>query len=912
MRTLVLNLTRSLKFLLLLATVSFYGCNHETTPEAINLKINHTVAPLGLDDQMPLLGWQISGVNTIQSAYQILVATSAELLNEIDADIWNSGKVYSEQSQHIPYNGKELKSSQKYYWKVRIWDHNGDDRGFSSPTHFEMGLLRGEDWRAEWISAVESFDSVPPLLPAPYFRKEFSLSGELESARLYISGLGYYEAFINDSKVGDHVLDPVKTHYDRRVKYVVHDVTNHLKAGDNAIGVVLGNGWYNQHTREAWNFDRAPWRAAPKMICQLVVKTRAGENIYIVSDDSWKFTQNGPIVFDGVHNGETYDARLELGAWSEPGYEDKDWNNAHVVEGPGGKFSAQLMPPIRIVNKMKPANTWRLNDSVLMVDLGQNITGWAGIVVKGPGGSMVKLRYGERIFEDGSLDQVELQRFIWTGDTQTGRYILKGEGEEQWHSVFSYHGFQYIEVTFSTPEIELIDIEGHVVYTDLPGKLNFSCSNDLFNRIHENLRWSFLGNYHGYPTDCPHREKMGWTGDALLVAEAGLFNFNMVSSYLKWIDDFVDEQRPNGQLPGIIPTSGWGYQHGRNPETRPRGYGPQWEGAFMEIPWQMYRFTGDTSILRRYYDRFKLYVDYLTAHSNGHLLNFGIDDHKQLENLTHGDYLSSAFYFRFTDMLSQMAGVLKNDEDQKSYSELAKQIKAAFYSKYFDPESGNYLHGGQTPVGLALYFGLVPEQEKDRVLQNLLQVINEKDGHIDAGVVGTKAVINTLLMYDQERILFEMVDKRTFPGWGYWIEEFGATTLYQNWDGSQSRNHIMFGSIGDYFYKGLAGIKVDDNHPGFKKFIIRPSVRNDLQWVEADFESPYGTIVSTWKKQGNGLQMNVRVPSNSTARIYVPGSENSKISFSKGTMPDYLGFDKGYHVYLAGPGSYTMRSSSIN
>ncbi len=906
-----LKQTMPVVFLGIISTFLIIGMNasNKKTGFLYDLKIDHLDSPLAIENPTPRFSWKINPDNQEfrQTAYQILVASDEKLLSPEKADCWNSGKVSAGQTVHIPYKGRPLESGKSYFWRVRVWDQYDKPEKFSNVNRWEMGLLNTSDWKATWISAVEETDSVPPVLQAPYFRKEFTLSENNVSARLHVSGLGYYEAFINGKKVGDHVLDPVKTHYDRRVKYVTYDVTDYLQKGDNAIGVVLGNGWYNQHTREAWDFDKAPWRGSPKLITQLVLKHKNGKEKVVASDETWKFS-TGPIVFDGIHNGETYDARLELGNWNQAGYDDSGWQNALEVEGPGGKFSAQLMPPIRITGSINPVDTWKLNDTVSMVDLGQNITGWARIKVKGPAGSMVKLRYGERIFEDGSLDQVELQRFIWTGNTQTGRYILNGNGVEQWHSVFAYHGFKYIEVTLSTPEIELIEIQGDVVYSDLKEAGFFECSNELFNKIHQNLKWSFLGNYHGYPTDCPHREKMGWTGDALLVAEAGLYNFDMIRAYLKWIDDFSDEQQPNGQLPGIIPTSGWGYTFGKNEETRPRGYGPQWEGAFIEIPWQMYLSTGDTSIIKRYYDGFKKYIDYLTAHSKNHLLDFGIDDHKQLENLTFGDYLSSAFYFRFAGVLAEMANITGKTEDAAYYLRLSADIKKAFNEKYFNPETGIYLHGGQTPMGMALYFGLVPEKEQVRVLQNFLKEIELKNGHIDAGVVGTKAVINALMKYDQEQVLFEMASKKTFPGWGYWIEEFGATTLYQNWDGSQSRNHIMFGSIGDYFYKGLAGINVDEKNPGYRNIIIRPSVNNDVQWVQAGQESPYGTIESSWEKVGNEIRMDIKVPVNSEAIIHVPGKENGKVMFLEGPETDYLGYSSGRHIYKARQGSYSVIS----
>jgi alpha-L-rhamnosidase len=353
----------------------------------------------------------------------------------------------------------------------------------------------------------------------------------------------------------------------------------------------------------------------------------------------------------------------------------------------------------------------------------------------------------------------------------------------------------------------------------------------------------------------------------------------LIPAYLKWIDDFKDEQRDDGQIPSIIPSSGWGYVWG-NKVNSERGHGPQWEGALMEIPWQIFQHTGDTGVFSRYYPTFKNYIDYLTTHSTGHLLDFGIDDHKQLEPLTQGGFLSSAFYYYLSDMFSKIAGILGNQEDASHYYKLAGEIKSAFNQHYYDQESGTYDHGGQATQALPLFFGLTEADEEEKVLGKLLEAVNRKNGHIDAGVVGTKAIINTLLKFGEERVLFEMANKRDFPGWGYWIDELGATTMFQNWDGSQSRNHIMFGTIGDYFFKGLAGINVDEDRPGFKHFTLNPSFDNDITWVEAGYESEYGSITSHWKKDGDKITLKVTIPSNCTAAVILPPSSHTSLQLN--------------------------------
>ncbi|WP_339714516.1 family 78 glycoside hydrolase catalytic domain [Cyclobacterium amurskyense] len=848
-----------------------FACSEKIEFKVNALKVNHLTTSLGLEDN-PVFSWQMEEglADFFQQNYRILVATKPEFLTKGKVDLWDSGEVGSDRSLGISYEGKTLESGTKVYWKVLVQDKKGAVYE-SQATWFEMGLKDPNDWKALWIASTNAQDSIPGLTPAPYFRKEFSIDKPIQSARLYIAGLGYHEAYINGEKVGDHVLDPAMTRYDKTVKYVVHDVTSLLNNGENAIGVVLGNGWYNQHTREAWDFDQAPWRGVPVLRAQLRIVDAEGKALWIHTDESWKYTLNGPIIFDSVHNGESYDAGEEMEGWTSPDFDDSNWEAAHQASGPKGEMVAQLMPPIRVIDTLSPKNQWEINDSTFMYDLGQNITGWANIKVKGPANARVKIRYGERIYPDSTLDIKELSRFIWSGDTQTDRYYLKGDGAESWHPIFTYQGFQYMEVTLSEPEIELLEINAAVLHTDLPEKGYFRSSNAMFNRLQENMRWSFLGNYHGYPTDCPHREKMGWTGDALLVAEIGNYNFDMVPAYRKWLDDFVDEQQDSGDLPGIIPTSGWGYTFNQGLDKE-RGYGPHWEGAFLEVAWQMYRFSGDSLLLARYYPNMKKYVDYLEANAEGYLLKFGIDDHKQLENLTQGPFLSTAFFHYFSNLLAKMAGVLGELEDQEAYLKLSKNIAKAFNQAYFNPQTGRYDHGGQASQAVPLFTGLVPKEKENLVLAGLLNAIDTKKGHIDAGVVGTKAIIQVLMDYQQVDVLFEMANKRTFPSWGYWVDELNANTMFQNWDGSQSRNHIMFGTIGDYFFKGLAGIRPIDESPGFKRFIIEPSLASEIEWVEAGHDSPYGMIKCHWRRTSGQVELSLTVPSNTVAELRLPAN----------------------------------------
>jgi alpha-L-rhamnosidase len=877
------------------------------------LRTDYAANPLGIDAAQPSLSWRLqptadSARGLRQTAYQLLVATHPDRLTPEDADVWNTGKVVSDRSVHVRYDGRPVRSRMRYYWTVRVWDEAGRVSSYSDPAWWEMGLLDPGDWNAQWIAAVPPTDSMPPPRPAPMFRKGFELQGAIESARLYISGLGYYEAYLNGQKIGDHVLDPMLTHYDRRVKYVTYDVTERVRTGGNALGVMLGNGWYNQHTRSAWDFDQAPWRAAPTALAQLEITYADGSRERITTGDDWAMS-TGPIVFDGIRNGEHYDARNEQTGWTSAGFDDTGWKSPVIVDGPAGPLTAQAMPPIRVIDSRPPQQVREPEPDVFVYDFGQNLTGWTRLQVSGPRGAEITIRYGERLYDDGTLDQEELSRFIWTGETQTDRYILKGEGLESWHPRFVYHGFRYAEITTSSPDVTLDTVTADVVHTDLNATGHFESSNELLNQIHQNTLWSYLGNFHGYPTDCPHREKIGWSGDAHLAAEAGLYNFDAALAYRKWIDDFVDEQQPNGQVAAIIPTSGWGYDDG--PYTA-RGRGPQWEGAFLLVPWYTYLFTGDDALLERFYGPWTEYVDYLARYAEDYIVTWGIDDHKPAYTTTDPPIIATGHFYACARIVQEAAERLGHSADAARYARLADNIRAAYHQRFFNPGDGSYGNGGQTSIGGALYHGLVPPEQEARVFDQLLEEIERRDGHIDAGVVGTKYVLNVLTEYDAVDVAYRMATKTTYPSWGHWVER-GATTLWQNWDGSQSRNHVMFGSIDDWLYKALAGIRYDPEQPGFKHTLIEPAPVGDLTWVEATHTSMYGAITSNWRRDGDRLYLDVEIPANTTARVHVPTTDPTRITeggvnaaSAAGVTVVRTGSDVA--VYDVGSGSYQFVS----
>ena len=867
-----------------------------------DLRCEYLCDPLGIDVAQPRLSWKLrsSRRGRKQTAYQVLVASDRDMLDDDRGDLWDTGKVDSDRSIHIAYAGRPLSSRARCYWKVRVWNEDGDPTAFSNVATWEMGLLEPRDWRAKWIAAPGDHDDAAE--PAPYFRKGFILSRRVKQARVYVCGLGYYELHLNGRKVGDHVLDPAFTRYDRRALYVTYDVTDQLKKGGNALGVILGNGWYNMHTRAVWDFDKAPWRDRPVLLCQIEVTLADGSKRTITSDGTWRVS-TGPIVFDSIRNGETYDARREIPGWDTADLEDMDWPLARVDSGPKGRLSAQMMPSIKVTKTLKPVKLTEPQPGVYVFDMGQNLAGWVRLKTSGPARVRVAMRYGERLNDDGTVDQREIGQHIKSGPPQTDTYILKGEGTEVWEPRFVYHGFQYVEVTGLPGKADLDTVRARVVHTAFDRAGTFECSNELLNRIQRSTLWSYVSNFHGYPTDCPHREKNGWTGDAHLAAETGLYNFDSAAAYAKWMNDLKDEQRSSGELPGIVPTSGWGYHWGN---------GPAWDSAYVLIPWYLYQYRGDTRILAEHYERLKRYVDYLTGKAADHIVAIGLGDWAPAKSKTPERVTSTGYYYRDALIVSKIAGLLGKADDARTYGDLALRIRDAFNRAFYDEEKGLYEGGTQTALSCALYHGLVPPSEQQKVMSHLVALIEKNDGHLDAGILGTKYLVDCLTADGRADVVYEMATQTTYPSWGRWLEQ-GATTLWEQWNGEASRNHIMFGHISAWFYQTLAGINVDPESVGFKHIIIKPRLLGDVEWVRAEHESMYGTIESRWEIEGDQFILNVTLPANTTATVYVPSDKETFItegpdSIHAGDHVRFLRLEDGYVVFATESGEYEFIS----
>jgi len=866
------------------------------------LRCEYLSNPIGVESKQPRLSWRLASEERgqRQSAYQVLVASSASELQKNVGDLWDSGKVASDQSLNVPYAGRDLRSAMRCWWKVRVWDAAGEAGAWSEPAFWEMGLLEEADWQARWIRAPDALDPSVEPDPAPLLRTTFRIDKPVAKARLYVCGLGYHEFYLNGEKVGDQVLSPVFTRYDKRCCYVVHDVTSQFRAGANAAGAILGNGWYNQHVRDVWQFHRAPWRDRPKLRCQIVIEFADGTRQIIASGPEWRVT-HGPIRFDAVRNGETYDARFEKPGWATNDYDDANWLRAVLAEAPRGELVCELMPPVRVVRTLKPVRITEIGGGRQVVDFGQNIAGWVRLRVSGPAGTEVKLTYGERLREDGSVSQQYLDKHVKSGQFQTDRYTLGGNGNETWEPRFTYHGFRYVEVAGYPGKLDAEAIQGRVAHTDFPQAGEFRCSSELVNRIVECASWSYRGNFQGRPTDCPHREKNGWSGDAVMAAEQAMYQWHNVPAYEQWLRSFRDVQKPNGQLPLIIPTGAWGYDY-RGEVQPPR------DAAILVIPWYLYLYHGDRRVLEDNFEAMKAWVNFCGTRARDHIVDEGIGDHSPAGAVTETALTSTAFYFQGADLLARIARVLGRDEDALRYESLARQIKAAYQQRFYRG-NGRYGEGTQTAQACTIGLGLWQEKDRENVIARLVEDLEARDRHLATGNLGTKYLFRALSQNGHAELAYQVATRRTCPGYGYWIER-GATTLWEWWtDDSPSLNHGRWADIVAWFYQELPGLRADPQHPGFKHFIVHPRLLGDLTWVEAWHDSVHGRVESVWRRDDDRLSMTVLAPANTTATVHVPARSREVVTLD-GQPPEkiegvrFLRFANGRAVYEIGSGRY--------
>lgn len=839
-----------------------------------NLQCEHLNNPIGLDNPQPRFTWQMNDTRqgAKQTAYQISVGTdSSRVAQGIGAD-WQTRKINSAKNL-VCYNGKALRPFTKYYWSVILWDKYGKP-GRLATGNFEMGMMKPSNWRGTWISDGKSINTKA----APYFRKAFQNTRQIVAARAYVSAAGLYELYINGQKIGDHRLDPMYTRFDRRTLYVTYDVTKNLQKGENAIGVLLGNGWYNFQSIGVWDFEHAPWRNRPVFCLDLRITYSDGTTQVITSDNSWK-TSLSPVIYNSIYTGEHYDARLEQPGWDQPGFDDHKWHRVISRQSPAQNIVAQAMQPIRNVEKIEPVSMKKMNDSTYIFNLGRNIAGVTQVTLNGDSNTVVRVIHAEKLYPNGYPDQSNVDYFLDTTTRSfdpyaTDIYKLNSKGPETFMPHFNYKGFQYVEVRSNKPiKLSKKSLTAWFMHSDVKQVGYIHTSSDLINKIYAATNASYLSNLFGYPTDCPQREKNGWTGDAHIASETGLYNFDGITIYEKWLADHRDEQQPNGVLPSIIPSDGWGYSWGN---------GPDWTSTIAIIPWNVYLFYGDSKILADNYSNIKRYVDHIQELYPTGLTDWGLGDWAPVKSKTPVELTSSVYYYVDANILAKTAKLLGKTADAVTYSALALQIKNAVNAKYLNTQTGQYGDGYQTEQAVPLYWGIVPDNLRQKAAAILAASVASNNYHLDAGILGAKAILSALSDNGQAETAYKLATQNTFPSWGWWIAN-GATTLYENWNIDLKRdlslNHIMFGEISAWMFKALGGIKTDEMQPGFKNIVIQPCFVDGLVHFESSHMSPYGPIVSSWKREGSKIFYQLTVPAGCTASVTFP--HNCAVSVNK-------------------------------
>ncbi|MDR1918558.1 MAG: glycoside hydrolase family 78 protein [Tannerellaceae bacterium] len=902
------------------AGVFLMACADKAVIEIENLRCENRVNPEGID-RAPRLSWELSSSsrNILQTGYHILVASSLEKLNDGQGDIWDSGTIVSDESVYLPYGGAPLESRATYYWKVRVKTNRGTS-AWSSPAYWTMGLTQPKDWQAQWTGLDQSFPQDvlkdKTRLSARYFRKEFTVEDKpVTQATLYLSGLGFYEAFINASKIGEQVFAPTPTDYSKVVKYNTFDVTSQLTPGANAIGVVLGNGRYfsmRQPGVRHFGF--------PKMILQLEVSYADGSSQTLLSDPSWKVTADGPICSNNEFDGEEYDAQKELTGWDKPGFDDSRWLQAEAVEAPGGALEAQLNKNIKVMETIQPMGIKEIKPGTHILDLGQNMVGWLRMKVKGEKGQQVQLRFAEVLKDDGTLYLDNIRSAL-----VTDKYTLKGGGEtEVWEPSFTYHGFRFVEITGYPGKPALSDFEGRVVYDEMELTGEFETSDPTINQVYKNAYWGIRGNYRGMPTDCPQRdERMGWLGDRAVGSQGESFIFDNHNLYAKGLDDIEQSQRETGSIPDVAPNYWSVYSDNMT-----------WPGAYIIIANMLYEQYGDKEPIVKHYDSMKKWMKYMRDNYM---------DNDIMTKDTYGDWcmppespelihsqdparkteaavLGTTFYFRMLSLLQGFATLLDKPAEAQAFAEEATRVKEAFNSRFFNKETRQYSNNTVTANLLSLCYGMVAEEDKEAVFGHIVdKTMGEFKGHVSTGLVGIQWLMRGLTQYGRPDIALRIATNRSYPSWGYMVEH-GATTIWELWNGDtadpamNSGNHVMLlGDLIVWYYENLAGIRNKPGSTGFKEIELKPCPIEGLDWVTASYRSVRGQIASAWKKEGDTFHWQLSIPGNTTAYVYIPTKDKDRITESGAAISSVSGLrfiesKDGYALYEAGSGRYNFAS----
>lgn len=910
-------------FLVLFSFFIIHSAEAKITP--VNLRCEYLEDPAVIDVLIPRLSWvniaDTGDRGQIQTAWEIRVASTREGLLNGQTDIWNSGKVISSQSTNVNFGGKPLASRQNCWWQVRTWDKNGKMSEWSKPAFWGMGLLKPEEWKAQWIGAPWQGEealpkpvrqrpgdttkaALPP--PAPLLRKSFKINKEISSAKAYVTGLGYFELYLNGEKVGEDVLIPNLTAYGKRpglennyisvadnfreyrVMYLCYDIKALLKNGDNAIGAILGNGFYNAPINWTQSYG------SPRFIGQIYITYTDGTEDIIVSDKTWKASKS-PILMDLVYGGEHYDARLEQSDWCSAAFDDSGWDQVTVRKTPEGKMKAHMSPTDRVMEKLAPIKIESLENGKYRVDFGQEISGWLHLLnVKGEAGRKIDIKY------------------ICESPVGSNSYTLKGGGPESYAARFTWFVFREVEISNWPGELKPENLIAEAVYSDVKTTGKFETSNSLFNKIHQIWKRSQTDNMHGgIASDCPHRERSPYTGDGQVSCITVMHNFDTRAFYTKWIQDILGAQNPQtGYVPNGAP-----WQPGC-------GGGVAWGAAMIIMPWEFYLHYGDKDMLSNNYEGMKGYIKYMLTWTNkdGIMFSQAPDTARPNRWMNLGDWCSPGklppdemvhtFYlWRCADLAAQTAAVLGQNSEAAEFKKLAEKTRTAFQKKYYNKEKGSYgPNGGNI---FALKMG-VPADQHPGVIAALKSDIDANSGNLDTGIFGTQFFFEVLSENGLHEMAFNAMNKRTQPGYGWWIDQ-GATTTWEQWNGSGSRNHPMFGGGIVWFYRVLAGMNTDPLKPGYQNIIFKPQPAGDVTSASYSNETPYGMAAVNWEKNAGSFKLNINVPVGSTATVYVPASGAEKVTeggkkIRGKSEVHFQQMENGYAIFTVGSGNYSFDS----
>ncbi len=877
-----------------------------------NLLTEQMRNPVGLDAEQPRLTWQLqsTGRGAAQTAYEIRVGEDLDALQKGKKPVWTSGKVSSAQSVMVACSGLTLQPGKRYHWQVRVWDNKGNTSAWSEPAYWQTGLMKASNWKATWIGPGYEEDTL--MRASPYFRKSFTARKKIRSATACVTARGLYEAYINGKRLGDAYLTPGWTSYNNRLQYQAYDVTPHLVAGQNAIGAVLGSGWYRGLI--GFSGQKNYYGKEIALLFQLHIQYADGTTETVVSDDTWK-SSTGSILDSEIYNGETIDARKEKTGWNMAGYNDTAWLGVSLQGKDVSKLIATENEPIKKQETFQPVAIFKSPKGEQIVDFGQNLVGWVQVRVTGQPGQKITLYHAEVLDKEGNFYTENLR-----AAKQQNHFILKGQGEEFFEPHFTFQGFRYIRVEGFPGELKPENFTAVALYSDMEPMGNFRSSNALINQLQHNIQWGQRGNFLDVPTDCPQRdERLGWTGDAQAFARTAAFNMQVHNFFSKWLKDVAADQLPNGAVPFVVP----------NVLGEGAVASAGWADAATIIPWNMYLAYGDKKILENQYESMKAWVGFMQANSTDHLWNKGFhfgdwlfyrpfDDNDGRSAVTDKYLIAQCFYAHSTQLVLNAAKVLGKTEDEAKYSALLKNIKDAFLREYVTP-GGRLVSGTQTAFVLALNFDMLPESLRTATAERLVENIKSYNNHLTTGFLGTPYLCHVLTRFGYPDMAYTLLMQETYPSWLYPVK-MGATTIWERWDGIKpdstfqtpgmnSYNHYAYGAIGDWMYRSIAGIDTYEDGPGYQHIRIQPLIGGGLTQAGAELQTYYGKIVSAWKLEGGKTHLEVQIPVNTRANLFIPAPSAAAVTESGQALSSaeglkVIGMKDGYVEVEAGSGNY--------